>query len=52
MISACAADLKKNDLKAAVLLYQSSLERKNFVKLKETQLFSYQVNEALRCSTR
>ena len=29
--------LKMHQLKAAILLYQSSLERKNFVSLKETQ---------------
>ena len=36
-----------NLIKAAILFYQSSLERKNFMKLKKTQLFtySYQVNE-------
>ena len=38
--------------KVAVLLYQSSLESKNFVELKETQLFLLgdQVNEAFHCA--
>ena len=30
---------KNTLIKAAILLYQSSTERKNFVKLKEKQLF-------------
>ena len=31
-------------IKAALLLYQSSLERKNFVNFKETQLFQLVIN--------
>ena len=44
---------KMHLFKTAVLLYQSSLERKNFVKLKERQLFHSVIkliNEALSCS--
>ena len=43
---------KMHLFKEAILLYQSPLECKNFVKLKETQSFSLicQVNEAFCCT--
>ena len=40
-----------HQFKATILLYQSSLERKNFVKLKKTQLFHIVIMlEALCCT--